>query len=105
MHLYFLFVVCSSNATLFIRFFSHGKVNSDLFDFIAFYSPGIYFPIYIYILYYANIFFPYIPEWVSLTIVGGEREMENPECSWSWVITECLSKELSIAPFQLHSGF
>ncbi len=53
----------------------------------------------------ANIFFPYIPEWVSLTIVGGEREMENPECSWSWVITECLSKELSIAPFQLHSGF
>ncbi len=54
---------------------------------------------------YANTFFPYIAGWASLTIVGGEREMENPECSWSWVITECLEKELSIAPFQFHSGF
>lgn len=54
-------------------------------------TPIVFFCLFVQVIY-ANTFFPYIPEWVSLTIVGGEREMENPECSWSWVITECLEQ-------------
>ncbi len=72
-------------------FFSHGNVNYIYLTLLpSIHLVYIIYSVYVYI--YANTFFPYIAGWASLTIVGGEREMENPECSWSWVITECLEQ-------------